>query len=352
MRGHFRKSYKYLSILYYIMEKILITGGCGFLGYYLIKDIKKHFPKATIKILDLRENPIENYRINDKSIKISLGKDITKLNSIKNEFKGFDTVIHCAGLVSFSLKDKENLFKVNVDGTKNVLKSAFENGVKNFVHVSSVAALGYKDCKNDFVDEDFKFDWKVAEKKHKYYMLTKYLADVEVKKYYEKMNTLILYPGLMLGPGDLKNSAKLIQAIKEKRIPFNMPGGTNIADVRDVSKGIVLAMKKKSTGDFLLSGHNLSFSDSNRIIAEVVGEKPPSKTMPKFLNPFLYFILLNVEKIKPNIELTADNIDSSFKYRYFDNSKATKEFSWKPEIEFRKTIKDIYNWMVKDGISK
>lgn len=334
------------------MEKILITGGCGFLGYYLIRDIKKNFPKATIKILDLKENPLDNFKVKDAKIEISLGKDITNQNSIKEEFKGVDTVIHCAGLVSFSLKDKENLFKVNVDGTKNVLKSAFENGVKNFIHISSVAALGYKDSKNDLVDENFKFDWKVAEKKHKYYMLSKYLADIEVRKYKNKMNTLILYPGLMLGPGDLKNSAKLIQAIKEKRIPFNMPGGTNIADVRDVSKGIVLAMKNKSTGDFLLSGHNLLFSDSNRIIAEVVGQDAPSKTMPKFLNTLLYFILLNVEKIKPNIELTADNIDSAFKYRYFNNSKATKGFNWKPEIEFRKTIQDTYNWMVKDGISK
>ena len=334
------------------MVRILITGGCGFLGYYLVKDIQKHFPKAKIKILDLQENTVENYRIKDKHIEISLGKDIADFDSIKNEFKGFDTVIHCAGLVSFSLKNKDNLFKVNVDGTKNVLKSAFENNVKNFIHISSVAALGYKDSKDNLVDEDFKFNWKVAEKKNKFYMLTKYLADVEVKKYMGKMNTLILYPGLMFGPGDLKNSAKLIQAIKEKRIPFNMPGGTNIADVRDVAKGIVLAMKNESTGDFLLSGHNLRFSEVNKIIAEVVGERPPSKTMPKFLNPLLYLILLNIERIKPNIELTADNIDSAFKYRYFSNFKARKAFNWKPEIKLKKTIQDTYNWMVKDGIVK
>src|SRR3989338_2615537 len=103
------------------MVRILITGGCGFLGYYLVKDIQKHFPKAKIKILDLQENTVENYRIKDKHIEISLGKDIADFDSIKNEFKGFDTVIHCAGLVSFSLKNKDNLFKVNVDGTKNVL---------------------------------------------------------------------------------------------------------------------------------------------------------------------------------------------------------------------------------------
>jgi dihydroflavonol-4-reductase len=333
-------------------DKILITGGCGFLGYYLVKEIKNSFPKSKIKILDLKENPVENHRIRDKNIEISLGKDITNFNSIRDEFEGFDTVIHCAGLVSFSLKDKNNLFRVNVEGTRNVLKAAFENKIKNFVHISSVAALGYRDSERDLVDESFRFDWKIAEKKNKFYMFTKYLADAEVNRYKGKMNTLLLYPGLMFGPGDLKNSAKLIQAIKDRRIPFNMPGGTNIADVRDVARGIVLAMKNKSMGDFLLSGYNLSFLDSNKVIAEIVGEDPPARTLPKYLNPFLYPLLLAIEKIKSNIELTADHLDSSFKFRYFDNSKAKREFNWQPEINFKKTIQETYNWMLKDGIIK
>jgi dihydroflavonol-4-reductase len=335
-----------------MVDKILITGGCGFLGYYLVREIKKHFPKSKIKILDLRENPVENYRIKDKNVEVLLGKDITNFDSISEEFKSMDAVIHCAGLVSFSLKDKNSLFAVNVAGTKNVLRSAFENNVKNFIHISSVAALGYTDCEERLVDESFRFDWKIAEKKNKFYMLTKYLADTEVNKYRRKMNTLTLYPGLMLGPGDLKNSAKLIQAIKDRKIPFNMPGGTNITDVRDVARGIVLAIKKKSTGDFLLSGNNLSFSDSNKIIAGIVGEDPPIRTLPKYLNLFLYILLLAIEKIKPNIELTADNLDSSFKFRYFDNSKAKREFNWQPEINFKETIQETYNWMIKDGIIK
>ena len=57
-------------------------------------------------------------------------------------------------------------------------------------------------------------------------MLTKHLADKEVKE--NTKNAVILYPGLMLGPGDLINSPKLINAIKNKKIPCNMPGGTNL----------------------------------------------------------------------------------------------------------------------------
>ena len=293
------------------MEKILITGGCGFLGYYLVKEIKESFPKSKIKISDLRENSHKDYIIKDKDIEISLGKDITDYNSIKDEFKDADCVIHCAGLVSFSLKDKDALFDVNVEGTKNVLKASIENNIKNFVHISSVAALGYKDCKKTLVDESFEFDWKIAEKKKKFYMITKYLADVEVDRHKEKMNTLILYPGMMVGPGDLKNSVTLVQAIKERKIPFNMPGGTNIADVRDVARGIVLAMKNKSTGDFLLSGHNLSYSDTNRIIAEVVGERPPGKTIHKYLESLFYFSLLFIQNIKPDIIKKAHKLNKT-----------------------------------------
>lgn len=331
---------------------ILVTGGCGFLGYYLVNELLKNIPEADIKIIDLKENPIESYKIKDKNVKIFLGKDITDFDSIKNEFKGVDTVIHCAGLVSFSLKDKNKLFKVNVEGTRNVLKAAVQNNVKDFIHISSVAALGFKDSKTDLVDEDFKFDWDIAKKNKKYYMLTKHLADEEALKYGNKMNIVFLYPGLMFGPGDAKNSGKLILAIKEGRIPFNMPGGTNVVDVRDVAKGIVLAIKNRKAGHYLLSGYNLLFLDMNKTIANVTKTNPPNKTIPRFLSPVLFTLIKHLELIKPNIELTADSIDSAFKFRYSDNSKAKNALKWGPEISFKKTIQDTYTWMRKDGIIK
>ena len=126
-------------------------------------------------------------------------------------------VIHLAGIVSFSLKDKALLEKVNIEGTKNMLLAAKENKVKQFIHISSVAALGYNDDPENPIDEDFKFDWEIAKRKKKYYMLTKHLADVEIEKNKGSLNTVVLYPGLMFGPGDKTNSGRLISAIKEHR---------------------------------------------------------------------------------------------------------------------------------------
>jgi dihydroflavonol-4-reductase len=330
-------------------DRILITGGCGFLGQYLTKDLLDEFTGLRIKILDLKPSAEPLFDFGDRAnVEFQLNCDVCDYESISEEFKNIDLVIHLAGIVSFSLKDKDLMEQVNVRGTANVLKAAVRNGVKSVFHISSVAALGYSDNRNEPVDERFVFDWDIAGRRKKYYMLTKHLADVAVGRYAEKgFDSVILYPGLMFGPGDLTNSARLINAIKNGRIPFNMPGGTNIVDVRDVSRAIVTVLNKGMTkGDYLLCGHNLTFKEVNSTIAEALSVKAPRLTLPRFLNPLLFRLLLFVESIKKErLELTADNLDSAFKFRYFDNSKAAKELGWRPEIAFEQTIRDTISWM-------
>jgi nucleoside-diphosphate-sugar epimerase len=253
-----------------------------------------------------------------------------------------------AGIVSFSLQDKKLLYKVNIDGTKNVLQSCFENNVKNVLHISSVAAIGYNDDANNPVDEHFQFDWAGAEGRKKYYMLSKYKADEIAKEYRQQgLSCTILYPGLMFGPGDMTNSVRLIKALYDGRIPFNMPGGTNIIDVRDVSRGICDTLAKDvQNQDILLSGYNLTFKEVNNLIASQLNTKPPGITLPRFLNTAFFYLALFIEsQSRKKLELTADNIDSAFKFRFFNNSRAQKELNWQPEIPFQSTIKDTIDWM-------
>ncbi len=328
--------------------KILITGGCGFLGQHLTTLLLKKYPHSHIILLDLYENkkPYHNFR-NNKRIEFKIGKNICDYNSIKEDFEGIDLVFHLAGIVSFWIKDKQKLFAVNVEGTKNVFNAAKECNVAHFIHVSSVAALGYKNQKDFRVNEEFKFNWKIAKKYKKYYMLSKRLADKYLEENKEGIQVSVAYPGLMLGPGDHNNSPKLILALKNNKIPFNAPGGTNIIDVRDVALGLVMiAQKSTSSGHYLLSGENITFSEQNKAICRIVGSKMPQRTMPLFLLPILYGAVLFIEKrAKTTPKLTSDNIHSAFKFRYFSNEKARKEIGWAPSITFDQTIQDTYNWM-------
>ena len=338
------------------LNNILITGGCGFLGQHLTKYILDKFPEIKIKIIDLKANPNPVYDFSKYDrIQIELNRNICEYDSIKNDFDNIDVVIHLAGVISFSIKDKDFLHNVNVNGTANVLRAAKNGNVNKVIHISSVAALGYDNKKDKPVNEKFKFDWKKAVSKKKYYMLSKHLADVEVEKYRKQgLDIVILYPGLLYGPGDMTNTSRLIKAIKDQRIPFNMPGGTNIIDVRDVAKGIIDVLRKNPKNeDFLLSGHNMMFVDSNRIIAEVLSVDPPKRVMPKFLNFPLFHLFMFIETISKNkVELTADNVDSGFLFRYFDNSKALEKLGWKPETKFKETITDTVKWLEKNGYFK
>ncbi|MCD6393066.1 MAG: NAD-dependent epimerase/dehydratase family protein, partial [Planctomycetes bacterium] len=201
-------------------EKIVITGGCGFLGQFVVRQLLETGNCPLLKIIDLKANGAALFDFaGDKNVEIVMGADVCDYDSIVGEFTGAYCVIHLAGVVSFSLKDELLLRSVNVDGTRNVLRAAHDNDVKCVIHVSSVAALGYNDDKDNPVNEEFGFDWSIAEKRKKFYMLTKHQADLEVAEFRRQgLNTVVVYPGLMFGPGDAANSARLIKAINSRKI--------------------------------------------------------------------------------------------------------------------------------------
>ena len=324
------------------------------MGYHLIERILKYYPNVSIKIIDIRcpdETPKE--LLESDRVIIRTGRDICKASSIENDFANIDTVIHLAGKVSFALKEKDRLYEVNTNGTKNVAKIAKANNIDRFIHISSVAALGYGQTASEIVNEEFTFDWTEAVKFNKHYSLSKHYADLELGDILQGCNYVRVYPGLMLGPWDMINSPKLINALASGKIRHNMPGGTNIVDVRDVAEGICQILKKDlAKGDNILGGENLTFTQINSIISELLNVKAPSKMPKPSSAKMMYYLILALEKLSLSLPVTADNVHSSFKHRYFDNSKAKKELDWTPQYSFKKTISDTIEWMEEHGLLK
>jgi len=310
---------------------IVITGGCGFLGQHLINELQK---EHTLTILDMHTKDIPGVCV--------INADIVH-DDLREHFSNTDLVIHAAGLVRFGRGDKDALHAVNVEGTRNILKAS--KHVPWFIHISSVAALGYSNDKNILVDEDYQFDWTQARSKH--YMTSKKRADELINR-----DAVIIYPGLIYGPGDTNNTSKLINAIRNQQIPFNMPGGTTLIDVRDVARGIKTVIdQRKQRGRYILTYHNIPYKTINETIARNVGVQAPART----INPLL---ALPVNAISGIIEtltkgkLTQDLLHSGFLWRYFDNRKARNELGWKPQLSLDQTIKDSLNWMKEHGLEE
>mgnify|MGYP001975920639 CR=1 FL=1 len=334
---------------------ILLTGGCGFLGQHVTQYLLDAFPEGRIRIIDLAANPLAYVDFSgEPRVETHLGLDIRDLASIQDAFQGVDAVVNLASVVSPSLRSRDRLEEVNVVGTRNVLAAAEAAGVDRFVQVSSAAALGYTDDPLTPADESFEFDWSIAHAKNKFYMLSKYRADVEVEASRRNgLASVIVYPGLMFGPGDHHNTAKLIRSIKAGKVVASLPGGNNVVDVRDVGRGIVTILQQGvREGNYLLSGWNLTFDHIIRTIAAEVGARPPRMILPAGLRPLLYWTFWLAESLnRRELDLSASDTDSAFRFRYFDNSKAKRALGWEPAYTFEHTIADALVWMESGGIA-
>lgn len=89
------------------LKTVLLTGGCGFLGQHLVRDLLREFPEVHLRIIDLQPNPFARFDFSsDNRVEVRLGLDIYDLQAIRDAFRGVDVVVHLAGLVSPSLKDR------------------------------------------------------------------------------------------------------------------------------------------------------------------------------------------------------------------------------------------------------
>lgn len=149
------------------LGKVVVVGGCGFLGSHIVNLIVKRHPETQISVLDLRTNLNRNASAN---VSYHDG-DITDYDAVKSIFSAIrpDAVVHTASPIHVAKHDI--LEKVNVQGTKNLVKAAQETGVKAFVYTSSASVI--LGGKNELVNADETWPLVVGKEQPEYYTTTK-----------------------------------------------------------------------------------------------------------------------------------------------------------------------------------
>lgn len=147
---------------------VVVVGGCGFLGHHIVNLLVERYPESRVSVLDLRttknRNPSPNASYHDA--------DITNEESLKALFEKLkpDVVIHTASPVAHGIP-KEVMYKVNVDGTRNLLRAAQESGVKAFVYTSSASVIF--DNMTELVNADETYPVIAGDDQPSYYTSTK-----------------------------------------------------------------------------------------------------------------------------------------------------------------------------------
>lgn len=318
---------------------ILVTGATGFIGKYFIKKLCASYKSITI--LTRSQKPIQRDNSIPSSVKTIYEANITKYSTIEKEFENIDLVIHLAGFVSFYQKDKERLLSINNKGSLNVLKACQKHNVKKIIHVSSTAALGFSD---EAIDEDFIFDWEPY--KQCIYSYSKYLPNKAIAE--SSINTTIVYPSLVLGPGDTTNTNKYIEAIQKNKIPFHMPGEISYIDVRDFVNALIFIIQNNLKNESIIITHkSYSFKQMNEIVAQTIQASSPKKVMKPIFECILPFLALIYEKIIPHPIISYENVFMSFKKRRLNNSKLS-QLGFISEYSLDQTIKDSYQHMLNE----
>jgi sterol-4alpha-carboxylate 3-dehydrogenase (decarboxylating) len=147
---------------------VVVVGGCGFLGHHIVSLLFSRHPKTTVSTLDLRTS--RNRISNPKSFYYDC--DITDLAALQQIFSKLkpDAIIHTASPVAFGIP-QSIMYKVNVDGTSNLLKVAQDAGVKAFVYTSSASVI--MDAENDVINADERWPVVVGKDQPEYYTHTK-----------------------------------------------------------------------------------------------------------------------------------------------------------------------------------
>jgi dihydroflavonol-4-reductase len=321
---------------------ILVTGGTGFLGSYIIKQlVEKDYAVRAIR----RSNKLPSYISKHILDKVEwVDGDVLDVVLLEKAMEGIDTVIHSAGVVSFVKKDRKKMYQVNVEGTANVVNIALEKNVKRFIHISSVAALGRK-TNGAHINEEKKWE---ETKINTHYAKSKHMAELEVwRGISEGIEGVILNPATVLGYGDWNSSSCAIFKNVYEEFPWYSPGINGFVDVEDVAKATLLLMDSDITEQrFIINGDTWSFKKLQDTIADAFHKRQPTKRT----TPFLMGVAWRLENWKSFFTdkkplLTKESARVAMSQTYFENNKILKalpEFSFTPLEESIKKACDKY----------
>lgn len=323
-----------------------VTGATGFLGSHITKQLLSE--GHTVYVLLHKQILGLTHKKN-----IPIIGDITDKQSFRNIFeKGLDGIFHCASVVSFDKSKKALMYKINVEGTNNILDLSLQYGVKKFVYISSVNALGYPK-KGKIGNEQTPYNWgnfNIA------YMDTKYKAEQAVLKACQKgLNAVIVNPGTMFGAGDInKHSGEYIISSYKGLLKTYIDGGFTQCIVNNVVAGSLQAMKKGKIGErYILGGFNYSYKEFFDLIAEVLHKPKPKFKVPIAFFPIAGYLMYFFDKLrfKPP-RITPDLVKAAPKHLFYSSEKAIKDLNYNPgtEDDFKKAIMEQFLFYKKNNL--
>jgi dihydroflavonol-4-reductase len=256
--------------------KALVTGATGFIGSHVARALVEAGHEVTV--LRRAASPLAN--LDGLPVRHALG-DLEDEASIRAAVAGQEAVFHVAALYALWARDRQIFWKINVEGTRRVIRAAAEAGARRIVYTSTVGAVG--GCApGQTVDETS--EWNLGPTRDPY-VLSKREAEVAaLEQARAGAPVVVVCPTGPLGPGDLRPTptGELIQRFVNGELPGYTDGGINFVDVRDVARGHLLAFERGRVGErYILGGRNVTVGELLGLLARETGLPAPRVKVPR-----------------------------------------------------------------------
>jgi dihydroflavonol-4-reductase len=322
---------------------VFLTGGNGLLGSYIARVLLSH----NYAIRGLRRKNSDMSLVADIYDKIEwVEGDIIDVQFLDKSLQGTDTVIHAAARIAFSKKYEEEMFKTNVEGTANLVNAALKNKVKQFCHVSSIAALSRKKNQHAIDEEAI---WEDSSNNTRY-AETKYLSELEVWRGIEEgLNAFIINPSIIIGPGDWNNgSSKIFKYVYDENL-FYPKGEMNYIDVRDVAEIVFRLLIKEIKGErFILNADKITYKDVFNLMAGRFNKRTPGIEASTIMTEIAWRIDAITSFFKGiDPVITKETVKISSQSYSYNNEKIKACLNYK-----FKDVNDSINWICDELIGR
>lgn len=319
-------------------KKVVLTGATGHVGYAVLLELLKNGEDVTI-LLRKEINLFDG--LDCRHVK----GDVTDYDSLLAAFEGADTVYHVAGMIDINKGVDEMVWKVNFEGTKNVLKACQARGVRRLVYMSSVDAM-FPLPDNALMMEQSSFS---PDKLDGTYAKTKAAATQYVLDYHGDVEVVVLHPSACIGPYDFKVSSigSMVRMMLKGSFPITMNfGAYNFVDIRDVAKGTYAAAKKGRNGEcYILCGKYMTVDEFIKTCARVIGNKPPKIVLGNGIVSIaapimeVYYSLSKTTPLFTRYSVRKLKANCNFSYE-----KAERELDYHP-MSVEESLRDMVQWI-------
>lgn len=258
--------------------RVFVTGGTGFVGAHVVRKLVERGDDVVALVRPTSNRSL----IEHLPVEFAIG-DLTDLGTLVEPTRGSDEVYHVAADYRLWARDPREIYRVNLDGTRNVLEAALRCGVGKVVYTSTVGCLGIPSDSSPG-DEDTPV---TRSDLVGHYKKSKYDAE-QIALDYARLGLpiVIVNPSTPVGPGDIKPTptGKIIVDFLQGRMRAYVDTGLNLIAVEDVAQGHLLAASRGRVGErYILGNRNMSLKEVFDVLAGIAGIASPSVRIPHWV---------------------------------------------------------------------